>query len=152
MEFIASAVIMQSEISNAMGGKKSFRRQIREGMEFDLVIRKGLPWKAAVFLKESLCLSDAEFAIFLGLSGRKLSRLRNEKKRLSPILSDRLYRLAWIFSMAKEVIGGEDKTSEWFHKPQIGLGGQTPLYMIETEPGTNEVMKLLGRINYGVLA
>ncbi len=67
-------------------------------------------------------------------------------------IGDRLYRLAHIFTFAREVFGDEAFAREWLHTPQVGLNNCTPLYMMKTEAGTREVEELLGRIEHGVLA
>lgn len=143
---------MRSGIASTLGGTKTLHHQVRDGADFDLLIREGLPWEAGNFLKESLRLTDKEFARILGVSERTLSRLRKGGERIPSVASDRLYRLARIFSMAKEVLEDEGQAREWLHRPQIGLGGRVPLDMTETDAGTSEVENLLGRIEHGVLA
>lgn len=143
---------MRAGIASTLGGAKTLHHQVTDGADFDLLIREGLPWEAGNFLKESLSLTDKEFAKILGVSERTLSRLRKVGERVPPVASDRLYRLARIFSMAKEVLEDEGRAREWLHRPQIGLGGRVPLDMTETDAGTSEVENLLGRIEHGVLA
>lgn len=142
---------MQSEIFIILGGAKALDFQVNKDADFDLLIKKGFPWKAANFLKKSLHLTDIEFAQILGVSDRTLRRLRKEHKRLSSEGSDRLYRLARIYSVAKEALGDDGNAIEWLHKPQVGLGERIPLKLIETDAGANEVRNLLGRIEHGVL-
>ena len=38
----------------------------------------------------------------------------------------------------------------WLKRPQIGLGGRVPLTMLTTDPGRDQVEKLLLRIEHGV--
>jgi uncharacterized protein (DUF2384 family) len=38
----------------------------------------------------------------------------------------------------------------WLKRPQIGLGGRIPLAMLTTDPGRDQVEKLLLRIEHGV--
>ncbi|MDA8091919.1 MAG: MbcA/ParS/Xre antitoxin family protein [Nitrospiraceae bacterium] len=52
--------------------------------------------------------------------------------------------------MAAETFGSDKKTaSEWIQEPQFGLGGRTPLDMLETDEGMNEVESLLLHLQYG---
>jgi len=38
----------------------------------------------------------------------------------------------------------------WLEREQIGLGGRVPLSMLTTDPGRDQVEKLLLRIEHGV--
>lgn len=145
--------IMQSErhIASVMGGNKVLHREVKGASDFDLIIRKGLPWKAAICVKETLRLTDAEFSKNLGISVRTLSRSKTTDS-MSAIIGDRLYRLARIYAIAKDVLEDAQAAMRWLRSAQIGLGGRTPLKMIETEAGSREVENLLGRIEHGVLA
>jgi putative toxin-antitoxin system antitoxin component (TIGR02293 family) len=40
----------------------------------------------------------------------------------------------------------------WLKRPQIGLGGRTPLALLTTDVGSAEAEKLLLRIEHGVYA
>ena len=141
-----------TNISQLFGGGKTLRFQLKDLLDFDELIKKGIPFTAADYLKKKLKLTDTEFARAIGISTRTLNRQRKSQDRLSLIASDRLFRLARIFSFAVNVLEDEDIAAEWIHNPQTGLGGRVPLDMIRTYPGAKEVEDLLGRIEYGVLS
>jgi len=94
--------------------------------------------------------------IFTGIievSKRTLARIRKSpNQRLSSIASDRLYRLARIFSIACEVLEDEEKAKEWLRHQQVGLGGKTPLDLLRTGAGAKVVEDFLWRIEYGVIS
>jgi putative toxin-antitoxin system antitoxin component (TIGR02293 family) len=115
-------------------------------------VAKGLPEKALERVKQSLGLTDAEMASTLGMSPKTIGRLRSGRSRLPAVTSDRLYRLARIYSLAKDVFEADDAAREWLRRPQTGLGNRVPLELMTTEVGAREVEDLLGRIEYGVLA
>lgn len=144
---------MQSErqIALVMGGSKVLHHQIKGALDFDSFIREGLPWVAAVFVKDALRLTDAEFSKTLGISVRTLSRLKTTD-RMPAVTGDRLYRIARIYAIAQEVFEEPEAAIRWLHSGQRGLGGRAPLEMIETEAGSREVENLLGRIEHGVMA
>ncbi len=121
-------------------------------MDFDELIKNGIPFAAADFLKKNLKLTDTEFAKALGISTRTLNRQRKSRDRLSLVAGDRLFRLARIFSFAVNVLEDENIAADWIHNPQTGLGKRVPLDMIRTYPRAKEVEDLLGRIEYGVLS
>ncbi len=125
---------------------------MRDYIDFDELIRKGIPFAAAECAKKKLKLTDSEFARAIGISIRTLNRQRKSQDCLSLVSGDRLFRLARIFSFAVNVLEDEDIAAEWIHNPQTGLGKRVPLDMIRTYPGAKEVEDLLGRIEYGVIS
>ena len=122
-------------------------------------VERGLSPAAADRLADRLGLSPAQLAEAAGASPRTLAR-RRRAGRLGPAESDRLYRLARLFERAVETFTGRDgdraeaeaDARRWFHLPQRGLGGATPLDYARTDPGAREVEALLHRIDHGVLA
>jgi putative toxin-antitoxin system antitoxin component (TIGR02293 family) len=126
----------------------------RVGSRLDLAgdIEKGLPVGAIHRVKEALALADTQVSSALGVSPKTLSRLRKQRRRLPATVGDRLYRLANIFALARDVMESAELAREWLRTPQIGLDGQRPLELMRTEAGAREVEDLLSRIEYGVLS
>ena len=75
---------------------------------------------------------------------------RKHTGHLSPDESERLYRLAKILAFAESVLGDKAKARHWLNSPNRALGNVTPLSLLETEAGADEVANVLGRIEYGV--
>lgn len=115
-------------------------------------IRRGYPWPFAHGLQEELSLSDQDFASFLGVSSRTLSRWRKSEDALDKVASDRLYRLMRVVQLAGEVFEGREDGLRWLRRPQAGLGGKVPLELLDTEPGFEVVENLLAQIEYGVIS
>lgn len=116
------------------------------------ILRKGVPFRAGTTIKALLGLSDKEIAETIGTSEKTLQRMRKRKTPFSMVESDRLYRMARIFTLASHVLGGDDVAREWLRKPQYGLGEELPIDLMKTEDGAREVEELLYRIEYGVLS
>jgi putative toxin-antitoxin system antitoxin component (TIGR02293 family) len=64
--------------------------------------------------------------------------------------SNRLARLIRLFSRCVQVLGNDESAKEWFHTPNPSLRGMTPLSDSQSDPGSAEVERLLGRIAEGV--
>jgi putative toxin-antitoxin system antitoxin component (TIGR02293 family) len=141
---------MESAVVRVLGGRKYLGKRISSLSDFEKLIREGFWWESVSHAKETVGLTDQQPASLLNISERTLIRFRKSKKRLSPVASDRLYRLALIYSFAREVFEDDKMAREWLHKPQYGLGGRVPLEMLQTEAGAREVEDLLGRIEYGI--
>jgi putative toxin-antitoxin system antitoxin component (TIGR02293 family) len=143
----------EKNIVSVLGGRTSLGRKIKSTLDLDKLIREGFPYKAGNHVRGLLNLPLPVFASIIDVSERTLARVRNSPgQRLSAIASDRLYRLARIFSIACEVLEDEDKAKEWLHRRQVGLGGKAPLDLLHTEAGSKEVEDLLWRIEYGVIS
>jgi putative toxin-antitoxin system antitoxin component (TIGR02293 family) len=127
-------------------------RERNKGMfTFDAIIRKGIPFAKVRLVKAALNLTDSEFAQYLGISLRTLQRKLEAHEKLSIPEGDRLFRIARLFALAVSVLEDEEMARQWLHRPQRGLGGRTPVEVIQTEAGAQEVEDLLVRIEYGVL-
>lgn len=48
--------------------------------------------------------------------------------------------------------GDMELAKEWLTSPAVALGGTTRLEFADTEPGANEVMILIGRLEHGVFS
>jgi putative toxin-antitoxin system antitoxin component (TIGR02293 family) len=143
----------EQNIVSVLGGQTSLGRKIKSTLDLDKLIREGFPYKAGIHVRGLLNLPLPVFAGIIEVSERTLARVRNSPgQRLSAIASDRLYRLARIFSIACEVLEDEDKAREWLRRRQVGLGGKAPLDLLHTEAGSKEVEALLWRIEYGVIS
>lgn len=145
---------MQNErkVVDVLGGRKSLDRPVKDINDFIDLIKDGISLKGALSVKERLHLTNRELADTLGISESKWSRrIRRPSGRLSLVESDRLYRIARIFALAKDVFEDEERAIEWLRRPQFGLGDRIPLDLINTEVGAREVESLLLRIEYDVI-
>lgn len=140
-----------SEIIGILGGADKLKRDIRSEWDMDHLIREGIPHQASRYFLAKFAPTDLELDAFMG-SESTVKKDIEQDFRLPPIASDRLYRLARLFSIAKRVLENEKLGAEWLKKPQRGLGGRIPVEVAFTEIGAKEVENLLGRIEHGVIA
>lgn len=132
-----------------LGGNRVFRRKVTGAEEMQEALRKGFPFAAFDALLEALQLRPRELADLLGVASRTLAR-RKTSQHLSPIESDRLYRVAYITLFASETLGSLPKARAWLQKENRALGGHSPISLLDTEVGERRVEDLLNRINYGI--
>ncbi len=137
------------KITEVLGGPRILGRGIDSPAALDKLVRAGLPYGAVDAVLKQVAVSIAELVALLASSQRTIARRKAEKK-LSAAESDRLARLARIFALAEDVFEDKEKARRWIHKPNRVLGGRTPLQAIETDIGTIEVVRILGRIEFGV--
>ena len=157
------------EIAALLGGRGLLGVEPDTRLGFADRISKGLPAGSVLRLKEALGVTEAELARLLGVSPRTLARLRLgvvksvasggairgshalAQQLLDPALSDRAYRLAYLLTQARQLLG-EDGAVQWLKSPQRGIAGRVPLDLATTEAGAREVEALLHRIAHGVYA
>ena len=102
-------------------------------------------------MARSADLSKAEVAIAIGIPERTLAR-RKQEGRLHAEESSRLLRLARVISRAEQVFEDADAAMDWLSSANATLEGATPLSLLDTDLGAENVMDILGRIEHGVFA
>jgi putative toxin-antitoxin system antitoxin component (TIGR02293 family) len=111
-----------------------------------VTIEQGL--STTVLLKFETCVPSVTMFIpkALGISARTLAR-RRSRGRLTPVESDRLFRLIALYAQAADVFGSVDAADEWMHSPAVALGDKTPMAYAMNEAGAKRVAQLLIRID-----
>jgi len=144
-------------VTAVLGGEKELGQKVKSRIDFDALIKKGIPLGVIFHIKKEFNLPDEVIARIIGVSPRTVSRRRKTvkipaKERLSPVESDRVYRFARIVALAEDVFEDKKEALEWLNSPQYGLGGRIPFDMLQTDAGVREVEELLIRIDYGVIS
>ncbi len=94
-------------------------------------------------------ISDKDFASIAGTSVRTLARLKPDQ--LLPFqTAEVIISLMRAHQKATEIFGSEEKSVEWLKSPNAVLGGISPVQALNSRFGAEEVMDILGRIEYGV--
>lgn len=142
---------MKSEaIAEVLGGRKVLRRSVRKADDLAALVREGLPATAITALASRLDMGNTVLSRKLGIPVRTLTRRLSHNSRLTAAESDRAVRLARVYAGAIDLIGDEEKASEWLQTPNRALGGEKPLDRLDTDVGARIVEDVLGRIAYGV--
>ena len=118
--------------------------------DFTQMIRKGLPTSSLTSLAAALGIGSGALSRKLGIPQRTLTRRMSDGSRLTAAESDRIYRMARIFSLAVELIGDKENAIQWLRTPNRALGGEVPIDLLDTDAGARMVEDILGRIAYGV--
>lgn len=139
-----------NSLYSALGGRSALKRIPKTSQDWHDLLEMGLPLSTLEGFKLATGMSDAQVATLIGISGKTLQRARANSTRLDAITSDRLFRAARIVTLAAHVLENSDRGLAWLWRAQIGLGGKTPLSLMTTEAGCDEVEKLLLRIEHSV--
>jgi len=128
---------------------ESIGLQTKDINELIGLLKKGMPADSFDKLRKRLNVSDNLLSRIVQIPKRTLSRRRRDG-RLRTDESERVLRVAKVYDMALAVFEDEAAVQSWLKKPARGLGYKIPLEYADTEPGAQEVINLLGRIEYGV--
>ena len=137
-------------VVDVLGGAKVLGRSVRSSEDLANQVRKGLPFAALSAVMGEYGISRDVVCEVLQLSSRNFLR-RKDQKRLSPVESDRLYRLARVLAHANRVFEDPDESAEWIQTPNTALGKQQPLSLLDTDIGVQQVDQVLGRIEHGIV-
>jgi putative toxin-antitoxin system antitoxin component (TIGR02293 family) len=135
-------------ISEVLGGSKVIGR-VSSSAGLREAVRAGLPVSALTALQHALNLNSAGLSALLAVPERTLAR-RKKQRRLTAEESDRLVRAARILTRATSLLGSREKAGHWLRTPNRALGSATPLSLLDTGVGAEQVDELLGRIEFGI--
>jgi putative toxin-antitoxin system antitoxin component (TIGR02293 family) len=113
-------------------------------------VRAGLPIGALDAFARDLNVERAHLADLLGITLRTLQRKRESAQCLGPVASDRLARMRRIQGLAQQVFGEPEKAAGWLTTPSRALGGEVPLFLLDTDLGTERVQQELRQIESGM--
>ncbi|HET9151613.1 MAG TPA: antitoxin Xre/MbcA/ParS toxin-binding domain-containing protein [Gemmatimonadales bacterium] len=134
-------------VAAKLGGRRALKQQIRSEMDLVALVREGLPVAALDFFVRYLAAGDLYRIVG---SARTLQRKRAAGERLSAEESDRLARVARMFTRAEEALGSEERSTHWLRQANRALGGARPVDLLDSDAGTVAVERVLGRIEHGV--
>lgn len=119
-------------------------------IDITATVRQGLSIESFKRVSAYFQLSDAQMSKTIGTSLRTIVRLQKERKPLNPLWSDRLYRLARVAARAETVFENSQTATNWLKRPNRALLNRAPVDLLDTDAGTEQVVELLDRIEYGV--
>jgi len=140
----------EAQVAALLGGSKVLGG-IAGAAEFVDAVRNGLPFASLEALSATLQTELSLVGDVVGIAPRTLAR-RKQEKQLSPIESDRLYRVAYVLHLATSTLGGVDKARVWLQRSNRALGGAAPLALLDTEIGERKVEQVLLQLTHGIYA
>jgi len=93
--------------------------------------------------------TDKEFAVIAGTSARTLSRLK-PTQNIPQQAAEVTISLMRAYDKASKIFGSQETAVKWLKSPNQILGGITPVQAMSSRFGAEEVMDILGRMEYGV--
>jgi len=126
--------------------------EFRSAPQAILAVKRGLPYSTIESLRKGTHTSVEQLVQQVGIAPRTLAR-RKIEGRFHQDESERLLRFAGLFEKACDLFEGDiEATKEWFSRPNLALGGETPADYAKTEIGAREVENLICRLEHGVFS
>ena len=138
-------------VERVLGGKDVLGLKPRSAIDWIRMIREGIPTAAIESILSAAGLSQSELARALAIPERTLARRKREGV-LNADESSKLLRLARVISRAQEVFDDPAAAVDWLKTPNAALDSNTPLSLLDTDIGAENVLDTLGRIEHGVFA
>lgn len=149
---MSTAALTSSVLVEALlGGRGVLRARPRTPLDWVSVIRTGIPSAAADSLAGVLHVSQSELAAAVGIPERTLAR-RKREGMFNSEESAKLVRLARVISRAEQVFEDREAALDWLKSANAALAGATPLSLLDTDLGAENVTDTLGRIEHGVFS
>jgi putative toxin-antitoxin system antitoxin component (TIGR02293 family) len=113
------------------------------------IIRNGISKKQLTDIKTEIEVDYDELSEILGTSRATLIAKKNTQK-FDPQVSERIMMLTDVVAYGRDIFGDKDNFNEWLKTPSEALGNVTPLSMMDTLYGIEEIKREIGRIAHGV--
>jgi putative toxin-antitoxin system antitoxin component (TIGR02293 family) len=85
----------------------------------------------------------------LAIPERTMHRLK-QAPAVPAAVADKVARAHDVLVRAAEVLGSRAAARAWLARPSPALGGRTPLSLLDTSLGWEQVKQVLGRLEHGV--
>jgi putative toxin-antitoxin system antitoxin component (TIGR02293 family) len=118
-------------------------------MEKMKLSQTGVSKKYLEKLKAKTMLDYQKLADVLSINRATLIN-KKEDEKFSAAQSERIIGLDALFNQGLEVFKDKDKLNGWLNTPNRALDGKIPYEVMGNQFGREEVLNLLGRIQWGV--
>lgn len=112
-------------------------------------IKSGISKEELEALKDLSTLDYDTLATILNVTKATLHNKKG-KEKFDQYISERIFLLADLYSYGFEVFEDKNRFNKWMKNSNRSLNSDTPLSLLDTLYGMEEVRHLIGRIEYGV--
>lgn len=114
-----------------------------------LMVRQGISKKELIEIKDEAELDYDDLTNILSVSRATLINKKG-KEKFNQSTSERILLLSDVVTYGRDVFGDSTLFTEWLKTPSEALGNVTPLSIMDTLYGIEEIKKELERIAHGV--
>jgi len=137
------------EIAEILGISSKGRKEVTT-LDLAEAVKRGLPITAVERVVRFISPNDVSLRNRIVPKATLARRKAGAERRLSPQESDRVARMASLWSLAMDVWKSEEEAQRFLREPHPLLKGKIPSEVaVETEIGARTVEEILGRLKYG---
>jgi putative toxin-antitoxin system antitoxin component (TIGR02293 family) len=134
-----------------LGGERTFHRSLRNRIDLIELGKIGLKKAALLHLADYLDLTLSQMAELLPITERTIQRYSDDQ-HFSPSVSEHILQIAICTAVGIKVFEDKGKFLAWLRHPNRALGQQTPMSLLSSRFGSEMVLDVLGRFEYGVFS
>ena len=117
------------------------------------IIRSGLPYESIEVISTRTNLPIKQILHLLGVAQTTYNKKKRDKDIMTGRDSEVILVLTELLDFGLEVFNNEkEKFQRWLKKPNISLGGVSPVSLFDSLTGIQEVRNSLNRLEYGNMA
>lgn len=115
-------------------------------------INRGISFTSFEHIIKKYSFTLQNWADFLHISTKTLSRYQKESKTFDALQSERIIQIEMLHQRGAEVFGSKENFSIWLETESVALGRRVPRTLLNNSFGIQLLMDELTRIEHGVLA
>jgi len=146
-----SAFIQERSVEFLLGGSEVLGHPIKSELDLYNLVKEGLSKTALLVLAHSIKVPIREIAHMINVSERTIQR-KTDSDIFPEHISESILQVAQVYAKGAEVFESPEKFKRWLHSTNKALGDKKPNEMISTHYGTQMVLDLLVKIEYGVIS
>ena len=146
---VEEAAVHYETMRVVLGGNNLFSVPSFDDMDLIRLSRNGVRKSSLKPLSQYLGITMDKMSTLLHTSHRNIQR-KDDNELLDVYKSERVIEITQIVSRGLGLFGTADNLQQWLHSSIMALGGKKPIDLLDTSFGVRMILKLLGRIEYGV--
>jgi putative toxin-antitoxin system antitoxin component (TIGR02293 family) len=115
------------------------------------IIRQGISYNLFDHIQNYSPFSLNDWASYLNISSKSLSRYRQFNKPFKPIHTEKIIEIAEVTNLGLDVFKNNDKFKLWLETPNYAMGNMRPFELLKDSYGKEMVIGELTRIEFGIL-
>lgn len=116
------------------------------------ITQKGISFKLFDGISKKFPFTMQDWADYLHISGKTLSRYQKEDKSFDVLQSEKILQIEILYKRGQKVFGSSENFLIWLQSENVALGKTKPQDLLGSVFGISLLMDELTRIEHGVLA
>lgn len=143
--------MLLSRMVDIMGGKQVIKQPVHNTLDFlHLSQKEQLSIEAIRSIQRLMKFTNKEMSQMLSISESTLQRRYNSEVPLSKDEAEKAFHITKVIARGMEVYGSLDDFLRFLHANSKALGNIKPIEIMSSSIGRDEILNLLGRIEWGM--